>query len=303
MAEKRMFTKKITETDAFQDMPLSAQALYFHFNMNADDDGFVGNPKRIMRMVGAAEDDLKLLIIKRFVIAFDRTGIIVIKHWRMHNTLRQDRYHPTEYQEELNMLGLKKNGAYTERLDCPEIIKVFADDNKTKVTDGGCGSGNQLATSWQPSGNADIGLDIDIDLDKGLDLDSNSAEPEQNVVITLICNDGYEYPVTEEFVNQMQELYPAADVMQELRGMKAWCISNPQKRKTKSGINRFVNSWLSKVQNKGGSYRNNGGYVNGTGSNQQGRYGKAGGTSQGTGKDFSDFKPSLDPDDESTWVS
>ena len=112
MAERRMFTKKITESDAFLDMPLSAQCLYFHLNMSADDDGFVNAPKKIQRLIGASDDDLKLLIAKSFVLVFE-TGILVIKHWRMHNTIRQDRYHPTDYQEEYKQLGLKSNNSYT----------------------------------------------------------------------------------------------------------------------------------------------------------------------------------------------
>ena len=124
MAEKRMFTQKIIDSDAFLDMPLSTQALYFHLNMRADDDGFVNNPKRIQRTVGASEDDLKLLCAKRFVIGFE-SGVIVIKHWRMHNTLRKDRYNPTQYQEELASLDVKGNNAYTERafdaLEIPEL--------------------------------------------------------------------------------------------------------------------------------------------------------------------------------------
>ena len=114
MAEKRMFTQKIIDSDAFLEMPTSAQALYFHLNMRADDDGFVNNPKKITRYVGAADDDLKLLLLKRFVIGFD-SGVIVIKHWRMHNTLKTDRYKPTDYQEELATLCLKDNKAYTEK--------------------------------------------------------------------------------------------------------------------------------------------------------------------------------------------
>ena len=114
MAEKRMFTQKIIDSDAFLDMPLSTQALYFHLNMRADDDGFVNNPKRIQRTVGASEDDLKLLVAKRFLICF-ANGVIVIKHWRMHNTLKNDRYRPTQYQEEYALLEVKGNKAYTEK--------------------------------------------------------------------------------------------------------------------------------------------------------------------------------------------
>ena len=113
MAEKRMFTQKIIDSDAFLDMPLSTQALYFHLNMRADDDGFVNNPKRIQRTIGASEDDLKLLIVKRFVICFEN-GVIVIKHWRMHNLRRFDRYVHTVYVDEYNSLYIKTNGAYTQ---------------------------------------------------------------------------------------------------------------------------------------------------------------------------------------------
>ena len=112
MAERRCFTKKITESDAFLEMPLSTQCLYFHLNMSADDDGFVNSPKKIARMIGASDDDLKLLIAKAFILVFE-SGVIVIKHWRMNNTLRNDRYHPTDYQEEFHMLGLKDNKSYT----------------------------------------------------------------------------------------------------------------------------------------------------------------------------------------------
>ena len=130
MAERRMFTQKIIDSDAFLDMPLSTQALYFHLNMRADDDGFVNNPKRIHRTVGASEDDLKLLIAKRFLLCFEN-GVIVIKHWRMHNTLRKDRYNPTQYQEQFAMLDVKNNSAYTEKK--PDV--------------------DRLAPTWQPNGN------------------------------------------------------------------------------------------------------------------------------------------------------
>ena len=112
MAERRMFAKKITESDAFLDMPSSTQMLYFHLSMNADDDGFVNNPKKIQRMCGASDDDFKLLIAKSFVILFE-SGIIVIKHWKMHNYIQSDRYRPTDYVDEKSMLGVKRNKAYT----------------------------------------------------------------------------------------------------------------------------------------------------------------------------------------------
>ena len=116
MAERRMFAKTIIDSDAFLDMPMSTQALYFHLNMRADDDGFINNPRKIQRMIGASEDDLKLLIAKRFVLAFEN-GVIVIKHWKIHNYIRKDRYHPTLYQEEKQSIDVKDDGSYTDHLN------------------------------------------------------------------------------------------------------------------------------------------------------------------------------------------
>ena len=113
MAERRMFAKTIIDSDAFLDMPLSTQALYFHLSMRADDDGFINNPKKLQRMVGASDDDFKLLIIKRFILTFD-SGVIVIKHWKMHNYIQKDRYKPTVYQEEKSLIAIKENGVYTD---------------------------------------------------------------------------------------------------------------------------------------------------------------------------------------------
>lgn len=107
-----MFAKTIIDSDAFLDMPLSTQSLYFHLSMRADDDGFINNPKKIQRMIGASEDDLKLLIAKNFIIPFE-SGIVVIKHWKIHNYIRNDRYKETVYQEEKSLLDTKENKAYT----------------------------------------------------------------------------------------------------------------------------------------------------------------------------------------------
>lgn len=137
MANKRMFTKQIIDSDAFLDMPLSSQSLYFHLNMRADDDGFINNPKKIQRMIGASDDDLKILIGKRFVLTF-QSGVIVIKHWRMHNTLKGDRYTPTQYTEELKSLVLKPNKSYTESFEaisCQNGTIVEANWNRIGTTD------------------------------------------------------------------------------------------------------------------------------------------------------------------------
>jgi hypothetical protein len=124
-----MFTQKIIDSDAFLDMPLSTQALYFHLNMRADDDGFINNPKKIVRMIGASEDDFKVLIAKNFVMQFD-SGIIVVKHWKMYNYIQKDRYKPTVYEDEKAQLSVKENGAYT--LCIQDVYKLDTQVSKGK---------------------------------------------------------------------------------------------------------------------------------------------------------------------------
>lgn len=125
MAEKRMFSNKVIGSDAFLEMPDSTQNLYFHLSMYADDDGFVDKPKSIMRMTGKKEDDLKLLIVKSFIIPFE-SGIIVIKHWRLNNYLRSDRYKETQYLQEKKELVINQNGEY--ELGIPVGIPVVNTD-------------------------------------------------------------------------------------------------------------------------------------------------------------------------------
>ena len=112
MAERRMFAKRIIDSDAFLDMPLSTQSLYFHLSMRADDEGFINNPKRIQRMIGASDDDCKLLIAKGFILVFE-TGVIVIKHWKIHNYIQKDRFKPTICSEEKKEIVTEKDGTYT----------------------------------------------------------------------------------------------------------------------------------------------------------------------------------------------
>ena len=189
MANKRMFTKFITDSDAFIEMPLSTQALYFHINMHADDDGFMNNPKKVQRIINASDDDLKLLIAKRFLLVFEN-GVIVVKHWRMHNTIRKDRYTPTRFQEELKSLAIKDNKSYTDDI------------------------ANALKNGWQPLGNQCAPSDIDIGLDIDLDSDENKyiPAPKENKRKSEKVKHKYgEYNnvlLTDEELSKLQEEYP-----------------------------------------------------------------------------------------------
>lgn len=167
MARKRMFSLSVVDSDAFLDMPLSAQALYFHLNMRADDDGFIGNPKRIQSVVGASADDMRLLIAKRFILTFD-DGVIVIKHWRMHNTLSANRYHETKYIDEKKDLLLKQNGAYS--FTSGDVI----DDRKQVLI------GKRQAKDEQKT-NSGLGLGLDL----GLEEDKDNTIVEKNSTVHI----------------------------------------------------------------------------------------------------------------------
>ena len=165
MAEKRMFSKTIIDSDAFLDMPLSSQALYFHLAMRADDDGFVNNPKKIQRIIGCGDDDLKLLMVKKFLIPFE-SGIVVIKHWRIHNYIAKDRYKETNYIEEKSLLGIEKNKSYSllsENENCTPLISL----SKKCIQ-----SGDKVDTDCIQSGDK---VDTQIRLDKN-SIDKNSID-------------------------------------------------------------------------------------------------------------------------------
>ena len=130
MAEHRMFAKTVIDSDDFLDMPLSAQALYFHLAMRADDDGFVNNPKKIQRMISATDDDCKLLIAKRFIVAFE-SGVIVIRHWKIHNYIKKDRYHETIHQTEKRQLKEDASKAYIQ--DGSDMVPTCIQDGSNTV--------------------------------------------------------------------------------------------------------------------------------------------------------------------------
>lgn len=226
MAERRMFAKTIIDSDSFLEMPLSTQCLYFHLNMRADDDGFVNNPKKIQKMIGASEDDLKILMAKSFIILFE-SGIIVIKHWRINNYLRNDRYKETVYQEEKSQLELKDNGSYT--LGIPNGYQM-----DTGYT--------QYSIGKDSIGKVSIGKN-------SIDNITPSSEPDSKLFIELPLIDKTGYPIYEKDIETWKTIYPAVNIEQEIRNMFGWLDSNPKNRKTKSGIRRFINSWLSRSQN------------------------------------------------------
>ena len=220
MAERRMFAKTIVLSDAFLDMPLSARCLYFTLGMLADDDGFVNSPKSIMRQCGASADDMNVLLAKKFVLAFD-SGVIVIKHWRINNYLRNDRYQETKYSEEKEQLRITENGSYT--LGIPKVVYPGKDR---------------------------LGKDrLDKDINTSC-AEGNNPSPQKADVEAIPLADNSEWLPTADEYEEYRRLYPGVDVRDEFRKIRAWCISNPTNRKTPRGVKRFVNGWLSRAQDK-----------------------------------------------------
>lgn len=206
MAQKRMFTMKIVDSDAFLEMPLSTQCLYFHLNMRADDDGFIGNTKRIMKIIGASEDDLRLLIAKRFVLTFE-DGVIVIKHWRMHNTLSRDRYAETSYTDEKKMLLLKDNGSYSltggNPIDDTRLIERSVRQTQQRR--------NKDATKTH----SDKGLDIDKDIDK----DNKLIVSKDTICQTDVRRVIEEWNKLQEVgINPIRDIKPSSKRCQLLKG-------------------------------------------------------------------------------------
>lgn len=212
-----MFTKKITESDAFLEMPSSTQMLYFHFCMNADDDGFVNNPKKIQRMCGASDDDFRLLIAKSFVLTFD-SGIIVIKHWKMHNYIQSDRYIPTDYVDEKSMLGMKKNKAYT--LDETQMYTKCIQDVYI--------------------GKDSIGK-VSIDKDNNIGDKSKRFTPPTLTEVTYYCNERHNKVNPQQFI----DFYESKGWMIGKNKMKDWKAAvrtwERKEDKTKSKKNSFNN--------------------------------------------------------------
>lgn len=226
MAEKRMFSNKITQSDPFLSMPASSQNLYFHLAMDADDDGFVNRPKAIMRMINANDDDMNILITRKFIIPFNVQNenelvsmVCVIKHWFIHNTIRADRKKDTTYIQQRDMLYLNDNGSYSLKSDEKSLLQP---------------SDNQVS---------DRGLHR---LDKNR-LDKNRLDKDKDLLFSFVIQNELNWDLDSSYYKKLKKTYKDVDVDMELNKMQMWLISNPTKRKTASGMKRFINSWISRV--------------------------------------------------------
>ena len=231
MAERRMFAKTIIDSDAFLDMPATTQLLYFHLSMRADDDGFINNPKKIQRMVGCSDDDLKLLLAKSFLLAFE-SGVVVIKHWKIHNYIQKDRYKPTVYKEEKSMLQTKENNAYTF----------------------GIPSDNQLDTECiQDVSKPDTQVRLELGKDR-LDKDRDKTTTAQGielstavVVIDNIIRDKWKHKPTEDDIDlalkQLERLNGSFDMLADALDIAA---QHGTRAKNWNYTTAIIDSWIQK---------------------------------------------------------
>lgn len=212
-----MFSKQITTSDAFVDMPISSQLLYFHLNMEADDDGFVANPRRITKIIGANEDDLKILIAKRFLLSF-KSGVVVIKHWLLHNAVRKDMYKETQYLDEKKTLQIKDNKVYTEvryglvteplhRIDQIRLDKDRLDQDKAEASSADINFILELFSTLNPAVKRMYGNTTQRKACKGL-LESYGIERITKIIEkTLPKTNGMEFFPTITTPLQLQDKY------------------------------------------------------------------------------------------------
>lgn len=257
MANRRMFSKDVVETDKFLNMPLTSQALYFHLGMEADDDGFVASPKKVQRSIGCSEGDLQILASRGFIIPFE-SGIVVLVHWKQNNYIQADRYRKTVHKEEAALL---QNDNYVYSLVPTCIHPVSSLDPQDSIGKDRVGKDSiELDKDNIDKDN----IYVCSELSPVSKMDTKKTEPEKvetvevepvpsGYKIILLDKSFYEIPL--EKLNFWKESYPAVDVEQEIRNMEAWADANPIKRKTRNGVVRFITNWLKREQDKGGSYQ------------------------------------------------
>ena len=247
MAERRMFAKSIIDSDAFLDMPTSTQLLYFHLSMRADDDGFINSPKKILRIVNASDDDLKLLIAKKFIIPFE-SGVVVIKHWKIHNYIRNDRYNETNYKFEKSQLRLDENSAYTqtESLGIP-LGSQSVDEWDTQVRLGKDSIGKYNNNTYNTKEPVNINSKVNVNLNSKPNVNAleenriDKSIDKNNISNTNISNNAYK--------TNLFNLIDNCDIDDELKvSIKEWVTYKIEKKEkyTNTGFTKF----LTQVKNQ-----------------------------------------------------
>lgn len=233
MADKRMFSKQIIDSDAFLDMPQTSQLLYFHLSMRADDDGFINNPKSIMRNAKCGDDDLKILSAKKFIIPFE-TGIVVIKHWKIHNYIAKDRYKETKYKQEKSTLSLDENNSYTLNENIPYTDCIQID--------------NEMDTQ--------VRLDkISIDKDRKDNIDKPQKEKINYMDLTFIDDVIEKVKITQDQYNKLLTKYNQSLLHNQIIALDNYIV-NGKGNKYKDHY-RALNTWCKDKGGSNGQYANN----------------------------------------------
>ena len=245
MSSRRMFSKRIVGATRFVRMPATSQNLYFHLGINADDDGVV-EAYPVMRMIGASDDDLRVLVAKEFVTILNDDYVTFLNDWLENNNIRADRKIDSIYSDLLlkivpdAQLKEAKSTYYSRK-------KAICQTNDRQIIDG-CQTNDSLGKD--SIGKDRIGKD-------STEKNIISSEPDKPTPspsgILLPLNDKTYYNVPLDKIKLWEEVYPAVDVGVELRRMIVWLDSNPKKKKTRRGIERFINSWLARTQDSGGT--------------------------------------------------
>ena len=224
MAKRRMISAELMGSDEFLDLPIDVQALYLHLLVEADDDGFLRAKKRILMTLGLGEEMLKTLADAGFLIVFP-SGAAALTHWPMNNKVPKDRYTPTVHQAEAAQLEIGPGLQY--------ILKSEAQKDLVKAP-----AGNDPAPAQTPK-------------------TAEKTEAQPSVIAPSVPGaavplpmQGGEYSVSAAEAAEWKRLYPAVDLTQELRNMRGWLLANPEKQKTADTIGRFINTWLTKAQEK-----------------------------------------------------
>lgn len=243
MASRRMFSARVTESTRFIKMPATSQNLYFHLGMNADDDGVV-EAYPVMCMIGATEDDLKILVGKQFATVLNEDYVTFLNDWMENNNIRADRKIDSIYQDLLLQI-------------VPDAQLKEAKSSYYSRTKGICQTNDRQMSDFclqnDSIGKDRLGKDkLEQNRVDNICSESDKSAPNPSGILIQL-NDKTFYNVPLEKISLWENTYPAVDVEQELRKMIAWCDSNPTKRKTRRGIERFINNWLSRTQDSGGT--------------------------------------------------
>lgn len=259
MAERRMFSLGVADTDSFLALPFSAQTLYLHLSMRADDDGFLANAKSIAKMIGCKTSDLGILEKGGWVISFP-SGVFAITHWKVNNYIQKDRYKPTRYQDELRQLAVEDDKAYRLMEEGEKALPESAETEENTVdteciqapeaendtVDTGC---IQSVSSLYPQ--VRIGKDsIGEEEKKGvLRTPKEDEEDSQAPIFTkILLQNGKWGDIPEAYVSEAEGVYSGVDVREEIRKACMWCQANPKQRK--KDWQRFITNWLSRASSE-----------------------------------------------------